>query len=84
MKAVNYSELRQKLKSNLDAVTDNDELLVVHRPRGRSIIMMPLSEYNSWLETLHLISSDANRKRLDKAVKNINSKTGLEKHELVL
>jgi antitoxin YefM len=84
MKAVNYSELRQKLKSNLDAVTDNDELLVVHRPKGRSIIMMPLAEYNSLLETLHLTRSEANRKRLAKAVKDINSKTGLEKHNLVL
>jgi antitoxin YefM len=84
MKAVNYSELRQKLKFNLDSVTDNDELLVVHRPKGRSIIMMPLSEYNSWLETFHLTSSEANRKRLAKSVKNINSKTGLEKHNLVL
>jgi antitoxin YefM len=84
MKAVNYSELRQKLKSNLDAVTDNEELLVVHRPKGKSIVMMSLSEYNSLLETLHLTRSEANRKRLAKAVKNINSKTGLEKHNLVL
>jgi antitoxin YefM len=84
MKAVNYSELRQKLKSNLDAVTDNEELLVVHRPKGRSIVMMPLSEYNSWLETFHLTRSEANRKRLAKAVKNINSMSGLEKHNLVL
>jgi antitoxin YefM len=84
MKAVNYSELRLKLKSNLDAVTDNDELLVVHRPKGRSIIMMPLAEYNSWLETFHLTRSEANRKRLAKSVKNINSKTGLETHNLVL
>jgi antitoxin YefM len=84
MKAVNYSELRQKLKLNLDAVTDNEELLVVHRPKGKSIVMMSLSEYNSWIETLHLTRSEANRKRLAKAVKNINSKTGLEKRNLVL
>jgi len=29
MKAVNYSELRQNLKANLDAVTDNEEYLIV-------------------------------------------------------
>lgn len=34
MKAVNYSELRQNLKSSLDAVANDDELLVVHRPKG--------------------------------------------------
>jgi PHD/YefM family antitoxin component YafN of YafNO toxin-antitoxin module len=57
MKAVNYSELRQKLKFNLDSVTDNDELLVVHRPKGRSIIMMSLTEYNSRVENSHLNGS---------------------------
>jgi len=33
MKAVNYSELRQNLKANLDAVTENEDFLVVHRPK---------------------------------------------------
>lgn len=42
MKAVNYSELRQNLKANLDSVTDNAELLVVHRTKGKSIVMIPL------------------------------------------
>ena len=47
MRAVNYSELRQNLKTSLDAVSNDDELLIVHRPKGKSIVMMPLDEYNS-------------------------------------
>jgi antitoxin YefM len=74
MKAVNYSELRANLKTNLDAVTDNQELLLVHRTKNRSIVMMSLNEYNSLQETLHLTKSKANRERLDKAVENINKK----------
>ena len=54
MRAVNYSELRQNLKTSLDAVSNDDELLVVHRPKGKSIVMMPLDEYNSLQETYHL------------------------------
>ena len=72
MKAVNYSELRANLKTNLDAVTDSQELLLAHRPKNRSIVMMSLNEYNSLQETLHLTKSKANRERLDKAVENIN------------
>ena len=72
MKAVNYSELRANLKTNLDAVTDSQELLLVHRLKNRSIVMMSLNEYNSLQETLHLTKSKANRERLDKAVENIN------------
>lgn len=82
MKAVNYSELRQNLKANLDAVTDNEEYLVVHRPKGKSIVMMSLAEYNAMQETMHLNKSKVNRQRLESAIENINAKANLEKHNL--
>ncbi len=82
MKAVNYSELRQNLKENLDAVTDNEEFLVVHRPNGKSIVMMSLAEYNAMQETLHLNKSKVNRQRLESAIENINAKTNLVKRNL--
>lgn len=83
MKAVNYSELRENLKANLDAVTDNKELLLVHRPKGKSIVMMTLDEYNSLQETQHLLQSKSNRERLEQAVENINTKRNLMKQNLV-
>ncbi len=82
MKAVNYSELRQNLKANLDAVTDNEEYLVVHRPKGKSIVMMSLAEYNAMQETMHLNKSKVNRQRLESAIENINTKANLVKHNL--
>lgn len=82
MKAVNYSELRQNLKENLDAVAENEEILIVQRPKGKSVVMMSLAEFNSMQETMHLNKSNKNRQRLEKAIENINSKTGLEKHNL--
>jgi len=83
MKAVNYSELRENLKANLDSVTDNAELLVVHRTKGKSIVMMSLNEYNALEETLHLLQSKENRQRLESAVENINAKRNLMKQTLV-
>lgn len=82
MKTVNYSELRQNLKANLDAVTDDEEYLVVHRPKGKSIVMMSLAEYNALQETIHLNKSKVNRERLQNAIENINAKTNLVKHNL--
>jgi len=82
MKAVNYSELRQNLKENLDAVAENEELLIVQRPKGKSIVMMSLAEYNAMQETMHLNKSNKNRQRLEKAIENINKKINLEKHNL--
>ncbi len=83
MKAVNYSELRQNLKANLDIVTDNAELLIVHRTKGKSIVMMSLNEYNAIEETLHLLQSKENRQRLEGAVDNINARRNLQKRPLV-
>jgi len=83
MKAVNYSELRENLKANLDSVTDNAELLVVHRTKGKSIVMMSLNEYNALEETLHLLQSKENRQRLESAIENINAKRNLMKQTLV-
>jgi antitoxin YefM len=83
MKAVNYSELRENLKANLDSVTDNEELLIVHRPKGKSIVMMTLDQYNSIQETQHLLQSKNNRDRLEKAIENINARRNLVKQTLV-
>jgi antitoxin YefM len=47
MKTVNYSELRQNLKSNLDMVCENQDILIVHRPKGKSVVLMSLDDYNS-------------------------------------
>lgn len=82
MKAVNYSELRQHLKTSLDAVSDNAELLVVHRPKGKSIVMMSLDEYNATIETQYLLQSKNNRERLEQAVENIRNKSNLIKNNL--
>jgi antitoxin YefM len=82
MRAVNYSELRQNLKKNLDSVSENAELLIVHRSNGKSIIMMSIDEYSAMEETFHLLKSKANRERLESAIDNINSKTNLVKHPL--
>lgn len=83
MKAVNYSELRQNLKTSLDSVANDDELLIVHRPKGKSIVMMPLAEYNSLQETFYLNKSKANRQRLEESIENINGKNNLFIHSIV-
>ena len=82
MKTVNYSELRNKLKSNLDMVCENHETLIVHRPGGKSVVMISLDEFNSQIETDYLFSSKKNKKRLLDSVQNVES-GNVEEHDLI-
>jgi antitoxin YefM len=83
MKTINYSELRADLKKNLDQVSDDGELLIVHRSNGRSLIVMTMDDYNSFVETQYLLQSKNNRERLEKAVDNINAKIDLINKPLI-
>ncbi|MBT3384590.1 MAG: hypothetical protein HN778_02815 [Prolixibacteraceae bacterium] len=82
MKTVNYSELRNKLKSNLDMVCEDHETLIVHRPGGKSVVMISLDEYNSQLETDYLISSKKNKKRLLDSIQNVEL-GNVKEHDLI-
>jgi antitoxin YefM len=64
MIAANYSEFRSSLKSYLDNVEENNETLIIKRKTGKGTVMISLEEYNSIMETLHLLSSKKNSKRL--------------------
>ena len=64
MIAANFSEFRTNLKNYLDEVEDNNETLIVKRKTGKGTVMISLDEYNSIMETVHLLSSKANADRL--------------------
>ncbi len=78
MKTVNYSELRNKLKSNLDMVCEDQETLIIHRPGGKSVVMISLDEYNSQKETEYLLSSPKNAERLLESIKQIEKGNTIE------
>ncbi len=64
MLAANYSEFRGDLKKFLDNVENNNETLIIKRGKGKGTVMISLDEYNSLMETVHLLSSKANADRL--------------------
>ena len=72
MRVVNYSEFRNNLAESLNIVNDDGDIVVVSRSKGRNVVVMSLDEYNSLQETMYLNSTTANRKRLEKAIKNMN------------
>jgi antitoxin YefM len=82
MIAANYTEFRTGLKNYLDDVENNNETLIIKRGSGKGTVMISLDEYNSIMETLHLLSSKQNAKRLFKSIEQM--KTGKKvKHSLI-
>lgn len=79
MIAANYTEFRTYLKKFLDEVEDNNETLVVKRGIGKGAVMISLSEYNSIMETLHLLSSRANAERLYESIQQLKEGKGFQK-----
>ncbi len=73
MRVVNYTEFRNNLAESLNLVNDDGDIVIVSRSKGKNVVVMSLEEYNSIQETLHLTSTTTNRKRLDRAVKNMNA-----------
>jgi len=71
MLAANYSEFRGDLKKFLDSVEKNNETLIIKRGKGKGTVMISLDEYNSLMETVHLLSSKANSDRLYESVKQM-------------
>lgn len=72
MEVLNYTEFRKNLAKSLNKVNDDAEIVVVSRSKGKNVVVMSLEEYNSIQETLHLMSTPANRHRLDEAIKEMN------------
>lgn len=82
MKTVNYLELRQNLKTNLDMVCEDSDILVIHRSKGKSVVMMSIDDFNSFQETQYLLSTKNNRDRLLNAIDDVDKGNVAEKELL--
>ena len=71
MIAANFTEFRTELKKYLDNVEFNNETLVIKRNSGKGTVMISLDEYNSIMETVHLLTSKANADRLYKSIQQM-------------
>jgi antitoxin YefM len=68
MKIVTYSEARSSLKSVLDQVHDDADVMVISRRDGADAVVMSLDHYQSIMETMHLLATPANAAHLAKSI----------------
>ena len=71
MIAANFTEFRTELKKYLDDVENNNETLIIKRKAGKGTVLISLDEYNSIMETVHLLSSKKNADRLYESIQQM-------------
>ena len=82
MIAVNYTQFRNNMKSNLDLVTDDYETLVVTRKENRNVVIIAEDSFNNLLENVHVLGNKYNYDWLIESKEQLESGRA-KKRELV-
>jgi antitoxin YefM len=73
MRVLTFSQLRVDLEQTMDEVCRDHEPAVVTRQRGEPVVMISLDNYNGMLETIYLLGSSANAKRLRASIDQLRA-----------
>ena len=65
---ISYTSLRQNLSSVLNKIEKDKEAYLITRKQHIDIVMIAKDDYESLIETLHLLSNTANSSRLTEAL----------------
>ena len=79
MNAINYSDLRQNLKSVMDNVISSHEPVIVTRRNSDNVVLMSYEDFASIEETAYLLKSPKNTERLRESIKSFKAGRGKEK-----
>jgi antitoxin YefM len=82
MQTVSYSEARENLKAVLDKVVADRAPVMITRELGENVVLISASEWAGMEETLHLMASPANAKRLLDGIARLDAGEG-EEHALI-
>lgn len=68
MKTINFTTARDNLSSVLDSVAESSDYTVITRRDKPSVVVMSLADFNSIMETMHLLSTLANAAHLAESI----------------
>lgn len=68
MNAVNYTTARKNLAGMMDRVCQDCDTVIITKNNNCAVVMMPLSDYESLMETDYLLRNKANADHLRKSM----------------
>ena len=78
MLAVNYTTLRDNMKTYMDKVTNDYEIMIVTRKDNKNVVMLSEESYNNLMENVYVMGNKANYDWL------LESKEQLEKGNICM
>lgn len=79
MLAVNYSTMRDNLKSYCDKATDDAETVIVTRKNEKNVVLMSLEQYNALTKAVRNAEYLA---KIDRAFEQLETNQG-KQHDLI-
>jgi len=79
VKAINYTTARENLARTMDKVCEDHSPVIITRKRDQAVVMMSLDDYEQFEETVYLLRSPANARRLLGAVARLEKGKGRER-----
>ncbi len=82
MTVISVNEAKQNLEKVIERVIDDAEPAVLRTESGAEVVLLSKDDFNSWNETVYLLSSPANAAHLRKSIEDANAGR-VEEKELI-
>ena len=79
MNAVLTAQASENLDNLIEQIIADAEPTILLNDKGKKAVLMSLDEFNSWRETLYLLSNPANAEHLRKSMQEANEGRTVEK-----
>ena len=73
MIAVNYTNVRENLKTYCDQVNDNHETVIITRKDNKNVVLISQNEYNNMLENVKILKDPKYLIKLYKSIKQLEN-----------
>jgi len=77
MDAVSYSTARANFAATMERVCSDHDPVIITRANAPSVVMLSLEDYQSLAETVHLLRSPRNARRLLEGIEQLEEGRGV-------